>query len=53
MLSIGTRVLLRGYEGVVIANSTYSHYGHCPSSMVIVRLRSGDTLAELDECEVL
>ena len=53
MIAIGTRVSIRGYEGVVIANSAQSHYGHCPESMVIVQLRSGQTLAEIFECEVI
>ena len=53
MLTIGTFVKLRGYEGVVIANSTQSYYGYCPEGTVIVRLRSGETLAEISECEVI
>lgn len=53
MLSIGSRVYLRGYEGVVIGNSHQSYYGYCPESMVIVRLPSGDTLAEIVECELI
>ena len=41
-----------GFDGVVVSNSDKSYYGHCPESMVMVRLDSGVTLRSISECVV-
>ena len=52
-IGIGTRVRVDGVEGIVIATGLESHYGHCPKSMVIVRVPGGDALKEIAYCEVI
>ena len=51
-LEIGTKVRVDGYDGVVVSNSLKSYYGHCPDSMVIVRVPGGITLKETRYCEI-
>ena len=52
-IPINTRIRTTdGFDGVVVSNAKQSYCGHCPESMVIVRLGSGVTLRSISECVV-